>query len=163
MFNEYLEVITGDGQKITLSSHFSENSKKSILINHGMAEHQRRYKEFINFLNLNGINVFIYDHRGHGNRITAFEPIGIFGKQNGWNLVVNDLNDVSNFLVNKFSDHTFSVFGHSMGSYITLDSIQSGNPIKNIILSGSSVPGGSILMFQNLFLKLSNLLKGRKL
>ena len=71
MFNEYLEVITGDGQKITLSSHFSENSKKSILINHGMAEHQRRYKEFINFLNLNGINVFIYDHRGHGNRITA--------------------------------------------------------------------------------------------
>ena len=67
---------------------------------------------------------------------------------------MNDLNDVSNFLVNKFSDHTFSVFGHSMGSYITLDSIQSGNPIKNIILSGSSVPGGSILMFQNLFLKL---------
>ena len=162
MFNEYLEVITGDGQKITLSSHFSENSKKSILINHGMAEHQRRYKEFINFLNLNGINVFIYDHRGHGNRITASEPIGVFAKQNGWNLVVNDLNDVSNFLVNKFSDHTFSVFGHSMGSYITLDSIQSGNPIKNIILSGSSVPGGSILMFQNLFLKLSNLLKGKE-
>ena len=162
MFNEYLEVITGDGEKITLSSHFSENSKKSILINHGMAEHQRRYKEFINFLNLNGINVFIYDHRGHGNRITASEPIGVFAKQNGWNLVVNDLNDVSNFLVNKFSDHTFSVFGHSMGSYITLDSIQSGNPIKNIILSGSSVPGGSILMFQNLFLKLSNLLKGKE-
>ena len=98
MFNEYLEVITGDGQKITLSSYFSENSKKSILINHGMAEHQRRYKEFINFLNLNGINVFIYDHRGHGNRITASEPIGIFAKQNGWNLVVNDLNDISNFL-----------------------------------------------------------------
>ena len=49
-----------------------------------------------------------------------------------------------------------------MGSYITLDSIQSGNPIKNIILSGSSVPGGSILMFQNLFLKLSNLLKGKE-
>ena len=47
MFNEYLEVITGDGQKITISSHFSENSKKSILISHGMAEHQRRYKEFI--------------------------------------------------------------------------------------------------------------------
>ena len=49
-----------------------------------------------------------------------------------------------------------------MGSYITLDSIQSGNPIKNIILSGSSVPGGSILMFQNLFLKLSNLMKGKE-
>ena len=43
MFNEYLEVITGDGQKITLSSHFSENSKKSILINHGMAEHPVSY------------------------------------------------------------------------------------------------------------------------
>ena len=77
MFNVYLEVITGDGQKITLSSHFSENSKKSILINHGMAEHQRRYKEFINFLNLNGINVFIYDHRGHGNRITASISSGV--------------------------------------------------------------------------------------
>ena len=162
MFNEYLEVITDDGQKITISSYFSENSKKSILINHGMAEHQRRYKEFINFLNLNGINVFIYDHRGHGNRITKSKPIGIFAKQNGWNLVVNDLTDVSNFLLNKFSDHTFSVFGHSMGSYITLDSIQSGNLIKNVILSGSSVPDTSILMFQNIFLKLSNLLKGKE-
>ena len=78
--------------------------------------------------------------------------MGVFGKENGWSLVVNDLINVSNFLSNKFSDHTFSIFGHSMGSYITLDSIQSGNPIKNIILSGSSVPGGSILLFQNYFL-----------
>tara|TARA_B100000614_G_scaffold145538_1_gene129378 strand:- start:172 stop:1083 length:912 start_codon:yes stop_codon:yes gene_type:complete len=162
MFNEYLEVINGDGKKIVISAHFSDESKKSILISHGMAEHQRRYKEFINFLNLNGINVFIYDHRGHGNRITESEPIGVFAKQNGWNLVVNDLTDVSNFLVDKFSDHTFSIFGHSMGSYITLDSMQSGNPIKNVILSGSSVPDGLTLRFQNLFLKLSNLLKGKE-
>ena len=162
MFNEYLEVITDEDQKITISAHFAENSNKSILINHGMAEHQRRYKEFINFLNLNGINVFIYDHRGHGNRITSSELIGVFAKQNGWSSVVNDLTDISNFLVNKFSQHTFSLFGHSMGSYITLDSIQSGNPIKNVILSGSSVPDGPILMFQNIFLKLSNLLKGKE-
>ena len=162
MFNEYLEVITDEDQKIIISAHFAENSYKSILINHGMAEHQRRYKEFINFLNLNGINVFIYDHRGHGNRITSSELIGVFAKQNGWSSVVNDLTDISNFLVNKFSQHTFSLFGHSMGSYITLDSIQSGNPIKNVILSGSSVPDGPILMFQNIFLKLSNLLKGKE-
>ena len=162
MFNEYLEVITDEDQKITISAHFAENSNKSILINHGMAEHQRRYKEFINFLNLNGINAFIYDHRGHGNRITSSELIGVFAKQNGWSSVVNDLTDISNFLVNKFSQHTFSLFGHSMGSYITLDSIQSGNPIKNVILSGSSVPDGAILMFQNIFLKLSNLLKGKE-
>ena len=50
MFNEYLEVNTGEDQKITISAQFAKNSKKSILINHGMAEHQRRYKEFINFL-----------------------------------------------------------------------------------------------------------------
>ena len=162
MFNEYLEVITDEDQKITISAYFAENSNKSILINHGMAEHQRRYKEFVNFLNLNGINVFIYDHRGHGNRITSSELIGVFAKQNGWSSVVNDLTDISNFLVNKFSQHTFSLFGHSMGSYITLDSIQSGNPIKNVILSGSSVPDGPILMFQNIFLKLSNLLKGKE-
>ena len=162
MFNEYLEVITDEDQKITISAYFAGNSNKSILINHGMAEHQRRYKEFINFLNLNGINVFIYDHRGHGNRITSSELIGVFAKQNGWSSVVNDLTDISNFLVNKFSQHTFSLFGHSMGSYITLDSIQSGNPIKNVILSGSSVPDGPILMFQNIFLKLSNLLKGKE-
>ncbi len=162
MFNEYLEVITDEDQKITISAHFAGNSNKSILINHGMAEHQRRYKEFINFLNLNGINVFIYDHRGHGNRITSSELIGVFAKQNGWSSVVNDLTDISNFLVNKFSQHTFSLFGHSMGSYITLDSMQSGNPIKNVILSGSSVPDGPILMFQNIFLKLSNLLKGKE-
>ena len=161
MFNEYLEVIGDEGNKILLSAYYSKNSKKSVLINHGMAEHQQRYKDFINFLNSNSINVFIYDHRGHGNRITTSDPLGVFGKENGWSLVVNDLINVSNFLIKKYSDHTFSILGHSMGSYITLDSIQSGNPIKNYILSGSSVPSGSILLFQQLFLKFSNLMKGR--
>ena len=161
MFNEYLEVIGDEGNKILLSAYYSKNSKKSVLINHGMAEHQQRYKDFINFLNSNGINVFIYDHRGHGNRITALDPLGVFGRENGWSLVVNDLIKVSNFLINKYPDHTFSILGHSMGSYITLDSIQSGNPIKNYILSGSSVPSGSILLFQQLFLKFSNLMRGR--
>ena len=161
MFNEYLEVIAGEGNKILLSAYYSNNSKKSVLINHGMAEHQQRYREFINFLNSNGINVFIYDHRGHGNRITPLDPLGVFGEENGWSLVVNDLINVSNFLIKEYPDHTFSMLGHSMGSYITLDSIQSGNPIKNYILLGSSVPNKSILLFQQLFLKFSNLMKGR--
>ena len=139
MFNESLEVIGDEGNKILLSAYYSKNSKKSVLINHGMAEHQQRYKDFINFLNSNGINVFIYDHRGHGNRITTLDPLGVFGKENGWSLVVNDLINVSNFIIKKYPDHTFSILGHSMGSYITLDSIQSGNPIKNYILSGLSL------------------------
>ena len=111
MFNEYLEVIGDEGNKILLSAYYSKNSKKSVLINHGMAEHQQRYKDFINFLNSNDINVFIYDHRGHGNRITALDPLGVFGKENGWSLVVNDLIKVSNFLINKYPDHTFSILG----------------------------------------------------
>ena len=53
MFNEYLEVIGDEGNKILLSAYYSKNSKKSVLINHGMAEHQQRYKDFINFLNSN--------------------------------------------------------------------------------------------------------------
>ena len=109
MFNEYLEVIGDEGNKILLSAYYSKNSKKSVLINHGMAEHQQRYKDFINFLNSNSINVFIYDHRGHGNRITTSDPLGVFGKENGWSLVVNDLINVSNFLIKKYSDHTFSI------------------------------------------------------
>ena len=40
-----------------------------VQISHGMAEHTGRYKEFINFLNLNGFHVAIHDHRGHGKRI----------------------------------------------------------------------------------------------
>ena len=40
-----------------------------VQISHGMAEHKGRYKEFINFLNLNGFHVAIHDHRGHGERI----------------------------------------------------------------------------------------------
>ena len=40
-----------------------------VQISHGMAEHKGRYREFINFLNLNGFHVVIHDHRGHGERI----------------------------------------------------------------------------------------------
>ena len=47
MFNEYLEVIGDEGNKILLSAYYSKNSKKSVLINHGMAEHQQRYKDLL--------------------------------------------------------------------------------------------------------------------
>ena len=51
MFNEYLEVIGDEGNKI-FYQHIIPRIQKNPSDKSWMAEHQQRYKDFINFLNL---------------------------------------------------------------------------------------------------------------
>ena len=124
-----------------------------VQISHGMAEHKGRYREFINFLNLNGFHVVIHDHRGHGERI--FEnKIGFFDQEDGWNLVVNDLLDIHFDTNKRFPDIPKILLGHSMGSWISLSALQQKNLFDAAMLSGSSYPNSSETFVQKLLLKI---------
>ena len=61
----------------------------SVVVLHGMAEHHERYYPFADFLNRNGFDVYLYDHRGHGVDKSA-EQLGFFAEKNGDRLVVSD-------------------------------------------------------------------------
>ena len=124
-----------------------------VQISHGMAEHKGRYREFINFLNLNGFHVVIHDHRGHGERI--FEnKIGFFDQEDGWNLVVNDLLDIHLDTNKRFPNIPKILLGHSMGSWIGLSALQQKNLFDAAMLSGSSYPNSSETIMQKLLLKI---------
>jgi alpha-beta hydrolase superfamily lysophospholipase len=150
---EKISVTTGNKNTFYVS-HYSIDSKPKAIVQilHGMAEHQRRYHDFINYLNNQGITVFIHDHLGHGNRVTEKNIKGFFAEQDGWNAVVNDAKSVSEIIKNLYPDIPLTLLGHSMGSYIGLALIESFNFYDSCILSGSSKPSKILLLLQKLLL-----------
>jgi len=129
------------------ASHYSIDSKPRAVV-----EHQRRYHDFINYLNNQGITVFIHDHLGHGDRVSESDIKGFFTEHDGWNVVVNDAKSVSEIIKSLYPDTPLTLLGHSMGSYIGLALIESFNLYDLCILSGSSKPSKILLLLQKLLL-----------
>ena len=148
-----ISVTTGNKNTFYVS-HYSIDTKPRAIVQilHGMAEHQRRYHDFINYLNHQGITVFIHDHLGHGNRVTEKNIKGFFAEQDGWNAVVNDAKSVSEIIKNLYTDVPLTLLGHSMGSYIGLALIELFNFYDSCVLSGSSKPSKILLLLQKILL-----------
>ena len=51
---------------LNVNEYIVPDMKAIIICVHGMAEHSRRYLDFVKFLNNNKYSVITYDHRGHG-------------------------------------------------------------------------------------------------
>ena len=151
---EKISVTTGNKNTFYVS-HYSIDTKPRAIVQilHGMAEHQGRYHDFINYLNNQGITVFIHDHLGHGDRVSESDIKGFFAEQDGWSTVVNDAKSVSEIIKNLYPDIPLTLLGHSMGSYIGLALIESFNLYDLCILSGSSKPSKILLLLQKLLLK----------
>lgn len=111
----------------------------SILILHGMAEHQKRYYPFANFLTEAGYDVYIYDHRGHGTD-KKLSSLGFFAPKNGSDIVVSDAVNISNYLANNNRSTKLILFGHSMGSLIARNALRYFNKYDGVILSGTTHP-----------------------
>ena len=154
---------TNPTSNLTFEVHLSEIELTLglIQISHGMAEHKRRYKEFINFLNMSGFHVAIHDHRGHGDRILD-DQIGFFANDDGWNLVVEDVLAIHKETNKRFPNIPKILLGHSMGSWVGLSALQQMNSFDIVLLSGSSRPNSSETFLQKLLLKIETLRLGKK-
>jgi alpha-beta hydrolase superfamily lysophospholipase len=124
--------------------------KASILILHGMAEHQKRYQPFAEYLVDQGYDVYCYDHRGHGTDKKLSE-LGFFAPENGYQLVVEDAISISKHIEQNNRCSKFFLFGHSMGSLIARNVIQSYDKYSGVILSGTTNPP-KLLTASGLFL-----------
>ena len=132
--------IPGYDQKILKAKKWVPDEtppKAVILIIHGIGEHSERYNHFANFLTKNGLAVVAYDHRGHGK--TDPDNLGYVSDENGFDLLVNDLNHVLKDIQKAYPEIPIILFGHSMGSFITQRFMQlfDQHP-AGIIYSGSS-------------------------
>ncbi len=116
-----------------------ENIKAVVQIAHGMAEHSERYESFIDFLNKNGIAVFINDHLGHGKSVADESQLGFFGTKNGYIYLVEDMKQLTDIAKNEVPEKPFILFGHSMGSFLSrLYSERYGDELSAAIFCGTA-------------------------
>lgn len=114
--------------------------KAVILILHGMAEHSQRYDGFADALTANGLEVYSCDHRGHGQTGLISDRLGFFAEQNGWAVVLNDIEQIISRLKHQHPNLPLFLFGHSMGSYLARTCmVKSQHKFNGIVLSGTSI------------------------
>ncbi len=89
-----------------------------VAIHHGMAEHQQRYRGFIEYLVSNGYAVFMHDMANHGKSNQDFAMTGYFGKENGYKALVEDYFTSFKRAKLAYPDKKIVCMGHSMGSFI---------------------------------------------
>lgn len=112
------------------TSHFicwepEQEAIGTVQIIHGMAEYIERYHDFAKFLNGLGFIVVGHDHLGHGESVSHDEPNhGYFGKNEPVNLVLEDIDQVKEWIGNTYSDLPHFMLGHSMGSFALRNYLQ---------------------------------------
>lgn len=133
-------VIQKDGFKSKLYYFPTPNPPSAtILILHGMAEHYKRYLPFAAFLNSHNIDVYLYNHRGHGED-NSLERLGYISHRNGHILLIEDGITILNHINVKKRTKQFILMGHSMGSLIVRNMLlQVKNP-DGVILCGTTYP-----------------------
>lgn len=142
---------TFDYQEFKLSSYewLAENETQRLVVVHGMAEKAVRYDRFAEALNAEGISVFALDLPGHG---STSEQNGLRGSflPYDWAGVIRI---IEAFLEDvKSEGKPLSLFGHSMGSILSLGLAENNTvSLNNLILSafpphpGALVHAGKIL------------------
>jgi alpha-beta hydrolase superfamily lysophospholipase len=115
--------------------------KGCILITHGMMEHAQRYSEFAQYLCDSGYHVTAYDHRGHGKTCSdqgLDHRLGHVSQSTTWSHLVSDCNEIINTIRHQHPDLPITLFGHSMGSFIALNTvIDFPDNVTHLILSGT--------------------------
>lgn len=95
-----------------------EDVKAVLVMHHGMAEHQGRYRDFFEYLTSKGLAVFMHDMANHGKSNKDFNETGYFGEHDGYKNLVKDLKTTFDKAKAEYPDKKFVVMGHSMGSFI---------------------------------------------
>jgi alpha-beta hydrolase superfamily lysophospholipase len=109
-----------------------------IHIVHGLGEYAARYRRFAGFAAARGYAGCAHDQRGHGPQA---EHPGYLGARNGWQLLIDDVGQVNEFVRSEFDSIPVILLGHSMGSYIAQNfAMYHGPRIDALILSASTWP-----------------------
>lgn len=95
------------------------NPKASLLIVHGMTEHQAMYADFAQFLAAQGIAAMTFDHLGHGQDAFDNQSLGYIGNPEPAELMLSNVKTHANTLADQYPNLPHFILGHSMGSFIT--------------------------------------------
>jgi alpha-beta hydrolase superfamily lysophospholipase len=138
----------GDGHTIATYRWRTAGKPRGIVqIAHGMAEHAARYDETAKALSTAGWAVYAHDHRGHGKSVKDERDLGHFGDHDGFEKVLKDLRAVRAWArKEEAANLPLVLFGHSMGSFISLtDTFSAPGEIDGLVLSASNRGGGVLV------------------
>ncbi len=110
----------------------------AVQIAHGMAEHAARYERFAEALTKAGFAVYANDQRGHGKTAGPLEKVGWVAEKDGWELIIDDLHQLSDTIRKEHPGIPLFLFGHSMGSFLSRSYIARwGGDLKGVVMSGT--------------------------
>lgn len=132
-----------------------------VIVCHGLAEHSRRYEGFAEALAARGYHVFVHDHRGHGETTAADAEIGRFAARGGSAKVIDDVYAMRNLAVSGFPDLPVTLFGHSMGGLIALNTAATHpQAFQSLTVWNSNFNPGPAGRFAQAVLAIEKMLKG---
>lgn len=151
------------GAQLQLYSRMPDRHvRAAVQINHGMAEHGARYERFARALNASGFAVFAHDHRGHGLTEAPDAPRGVFGHENGFDAVLEDVEAVHRHIRARDPDTPVVCFGHSMGSIIALNfALKHPEKVDALACWNAGVETGLLPRVSKVILGTASLIKGR--
>jgi len=126
-----------DAQKLKAYVYEKAKAKALVVILHGMADHQARYKALATHLNEAGFKVLTLDQRGHGESLYDGTLKGHFADENGWERNLEDVRAIIQ-KVNETDPLPIILFGHSMGSVVARSYLKRySQDLHALYLSGS--------------------------
>lgn len=132
-FHEFNMRTTLARYHINVAISVPENPTAIVQIIHGMSEHKERYYPFMKFLAEKGFATAIADNRGHGKSIDNPEDLGYIPPDTLFNYAYG----FNQFLQRYFYTIPHFMIGHSMGSLIAMNCLQSSCRIDGLILLGN--------------------------
>jgi len=133
------QLTSADGLLLQGKHWISKKPAKAVVqISHGMAEHIDRYDSFARFLTDQGYDVYGHSHRGHGKTARRPENLGFLASSGGWDLLVDDLIEVTKMIKDTSPELPIILLGHSMGSFAARNALR-----KQVQLYSAAVIMGS--------------------
>ena len=132
-----------DGLQIACSRWQSRGPARGVIqIAHGLGEHIGRYSDLIAVLQEAGLVVYANDHRGHGHSAASPKQLGDFG-EGGFDLLVQDMVELTLIAKEENPEKPFVLLGHSMGSFAAQQYVLDHSySIDGLALSGSGILDG---------------------
>lgn len=152
------------GQAIHNNKWFgSIRPKGAIQIIHGMAEHSARYADFAEYLVNKGFVVYASDLRGHGLTARTIENTGFFATGKGWDIVIENIYQLSEIIKKEYPDIPLYLFGHSMGSLLARGYIaRYPSMADGAILSGTSYNPAVLLWLGKVVANIQRIFAGKR-
>ena len=156
--------IDKEGKEIKCYKWESEGEARGVIqISHGMTEYACRYDYVAKKFSENGFIVYAHDHRGHGETSKSEEERGYIADKEGFDLLVEDVKELSDIIKKENEELPLILFGHSMGSFVSQRYIELyGDKIDGVILSGTNGRPDPITKLGIIISRDEMILRGRK-